>query len=364
MPSFIATAFVLILLISTGVAKAQDPRGAAPGSPNPLEGQRFYVERGKHPAWRQFRVYRKRGQRHKAKLMRHVVREPKFHWFGRWTSMGRLRGWLRHARRAQPGAVPLMVVMRHQGERCGGYDAGGPREDRRARRWYRRFAKTVGRRRVVIGMEPDSIGTLRCLRPDRRRARLKLVRYGVKVFSRRMPNATIYLEGEASDWQGAKRVARKLRYIGIRRVRGFMLNATHHDWVLRNIRFGLDVSRRVGGKPFIINTATNGRGPVHYRTSRGRRINVWCHPLKRGLGPRPTTNTHHRKVDAYMWINRPGFSGGSCNGGPLPVGSWWPARALMLARYRTEWLAPPKGTRFGLYGHPTLREVAGDQVGP
>jgi len=89
-------------------------------------------------------------------------------------------------------------------------------------------------------------------------------------------------------------------------------------------------------------------------------INVWCHPLRRGLGIPPITATHHQRVDAYMWINRPGYSGGSCNGGPLPVGTWWPKRALSLARYSTSWIAPPLGTRFGLFGRHSLREVAGD----
>jgi hypothetical protein len=107
-----------------------------------------------------------------------------------------------------------------------------------------------------------------------------------------------------------------------------MLNVTHYAWTLANIRHPLKISGQVGGKPFIINTA--------------------CHPLRRGLGRPPTTATHHPKVDAYIWINRPAHSGGSCNGGPLPVGSWWPERALELARYVTHWISPPDGTRFGL----------------
>jgi endoglucanase len=89
----------------------------------------------------------------------------------------------------------------------------------------------------------------------------------------------------------------------------------------------------------VISTAFNGRGPVHYRKRMGgriRRMNVWCHPPNRGLGPRPSTRTAHPKVDAYLWIGRPGYSGGSCNGGPLPVGSWWPERALMFARNAVE----------------------------
>jgi endoglucanase len=241
-----------------------------------------------------------------------------------------------------------MVVMRHQGRGCGGgYDGGGPAEDRRTRAWYRTFARAVGGARVVIGFEPDSLGTLDCLSRSRRRARLELLRYGVDVLSR-LPAATIYLEAGASDWEPARRTAKQLRFIGIGKVRGFMLNVTHHDWTWANIRHGLAISRRVGGKHFIVNTSFNGRGPIHIRRGR-RRINIWCNPPGRGLGPEPTTITGHRLVDAYMWLNRPGYSAGACNGGPMPVGSWWPERALMYARFQTNWLSPPRGTRNGFF---------------
>jgi endoglucanase len=325
-----------------------DPRAVDPGSPNPLRGLRWYVD-PLEPAYRSYRTLRAHGQSRKAALMWRVAREPRFRWFGRWDGAvrRRVRRYLRCAAAVQPGAVPLMVVMRHQGKHCGGgYTGGGRAEDARTRAWYRRFARGVGGARVVIGFEPDSLGTLECLPRSRRADRLRTLRYGVKVLSR-LPRATIYLEAGASDWEPARRTARQLRSIGIRRVRGFMLNATHHDWTQANIRHGLAISRRVGGKPFVVNTSYNGRGPVHIRGRRRR--NVWCHPPRRGLGIPPTTRTHHPRVDAYMWINRPGYSAGACNGGPLPVGSWWPQRALMYARFRTHWLAPPRGTSNGFF---------------
>ena len=49
------------------------------------------------------------------------------------------------------------------------------------------------------------------------------------------------------------------------------------------------------------------------------------------------------KVDAYLWINRPGFAQ-SCQGRPI---AWYMPRALTLARYATDWERPPPGTRFG-----------------
>lgn len=112
-----------------------------------------------------------------------------------------------------------------------------------------------------------------------------------------------------------------------------------------------------GGKHFVVSTSFNGHGPVHFNRG-GRRINVWCHPLRRGLGPKPSTDTlRPDRVDAYLWIGRPGFSGGSCNGGPLPVGSWWGQRAVMLSNYATEWVRPPAGTKNGWRNRYSLRQL-------
>jgi endoglucanase len=326
-----------------------DPRGLDPGSPNPLRGLRWYVD-PLEPGFRSYRTLWAQRKSHRAELMWRVAREPRFRWFGRWDNpvRRRVRNYLRCAAAVQPGAVPLMVVMRHQGKGCGGgYTGGGAAEDRRSRVWYRNFARAVGGTRVVIGFEPDSLGTVDCLTPSRRRARLNLLRYGVDVLAR-LPRATIYLEAGASDWEPARRTAKQLRYIGISKVRGFMLNATHHDWTRANVRHGLAISRRVGGKHFIVNTSFNGRGPIHLYRGK-RRLNIWCNPPGRGLGVEPTTITGHPLVDAYMWINRPGYSAGGCNGGPMPVGSWWPERALMYARFQTSWLSPPRGTRNGFF---------------
>ena len=71
----------------------------------------------------------------------------------------------------------------------------------------------------------------------------------------------------------------------------------------------------------------------------------------RGRGPNPTTETSPPdKVDAYMWINRPGFAQ-SCQGRPI---DWYMPRALTLAKYATDWLGPPPGTRFGFKQHYPL----------
>ena len=131
--------------------------------------------------------------------------------------------------------------------------------------------------------------------------------------------------------------------VGIQKVQGFMLNATHNDWTAANIRYGVELSRLVGGKHFIINTAENGRGPIHHILPNGRRQTVWCNAPNRGLGPAPTTSTSHPLADAYLWVNRPGYAQ-SCQGRPI---AWYLPRALSYATYATSWEAPPPGTKNG-----------------
>jgi endoglucanase len=331
-----------LLLMSAGLPAFAAP-GPAQAQGNPLAGVRLFVD-PTSPSWLQWEAYRRSGEDRKAALVWKIAREPKALWVGRYTPTplhASLRKQIRMARRA--GSVPTFTVLRAIADGCSpGYTGGDAAEDARTRAWYRAVARTIGRARVVILFEPDSLGTIDCLTPSRRDDRVRVLRDGVKAFAR-LPNATVYLEAGASDWEPARRTARQLRAIGIRRVRGFMLNATHQDWTRANIRHGLAISRRVGGKHFVINTAENGRGPVHYRRGNGRRITVWCNPGLRGLGPPPTTNTSHRRVDAYLWINRPGYAQ-ACAGRRI---AWHAPRALTYARFATNWESPPRGTRFG-----------------
>jgi endoglucanase len=342
-----------------------DVRGADPNAPNPLVGTKWFVDR-MEPAYMQWARWKRQGQAADADTIWRLAREPRFRWFGRFTRphmQKKVRGFFDRVQCDQPGAVPMMVVMRHQGRSCeGGYLAGGVAEDRRTMKWYEQFAEAIGDERVVIAFEPDSLGTIDCLANHRRDDRLRMLRHGVDVLSQ-LPNATIYLEAGASDWEPASRTAKQLRAIGIHKVRGFMLNVTHHDWTRNNVRHGAEISRLTGGKHFIVNTSYNGRGPLHYKKwinrskHMWRRINVWCHPGLRGLGPAPTTATSHPKADAYMYINRPGYSAGACNGGPLPIGTWWAERGLMYAEYATDWEAPPAGTTHGHFKRYSLRAL-------
>ena len=344
---------ILLALAAVAVATGRGPSAEAQDSGNPLEGVKFFVDQ-QSPSWLAWQHLNRTGQTEKAELIWKIAREPKNLWVGGFTRPnfeGKVRELLERAE--ADGAVPLFTVLRAESTQCNNsYQGGGPAEDARTRNWYDALARVIGDHRTVIAFEPDSVGTIDCHAPSRRDDRIRLLGYGVNALSK-LPNTTVYIEAGASDWEPAERVARKLRAIGIAKVRGFMLNATHYDWTRNNIQYGLKVSRMTGGKHFVINTAENGRGPVHVRLPNGRRQTVWCNPGFRGMGPPPTTDTAHPKVDAYLWINRPGYAQ-SCQGRPI---GWFLPRALSYARWATDWEGPPKGTRHGHHRRLTAQQL-------
>jgi endoglucanase len=336
---------VLLLVLSAILLAVAIVTPAEASQANPLAGLKLFVDRDS-PSWRQWESYQRSGQIEKANLIWKIAREPRAVWLGRFTRPNfhvKVRRLIDSA--VADGAVPVFTVLRAQSTGCGPhYDGGGLAEDAKTRAWYDDLARTIGSDRVVIAFEPDSLGTIDCHAPSRRDDRVRLLRYGVHSLST-LPNATIYIEAGASDWEPAERTAKQLRAVGIAKVRGFMLNATHYDWTRANIQHGIEISRLTGGKPFVINTAENGRGPLHYKLANGRLRNVWCNPPLRGLGVAPTTNTSNQMVDAYLWISRPGYAQ-SCQHRPI---GWYPPRALKYARRATDWESSPKGTRFGYF---------------
>ena len=197
---------------------------------------------------------------------------------------------------------------------------------------------------MVIAFEPDSLGTIDCHARSRRDDRLRLLRYGVDALSQ-LPNATIYLEAGASDWEPPSAPPTSCATIGIAKVRGFMLNATHYDWTRDNIRARPRHLAAVGGKHFIINTAENGRGPIHYQLPNGRRINVWCNP-RPAAGSAAAHHGHLEPDGGRLPVDQPARLRAGLPGQPI---AWFAPRALTYARYATSWESPPKDTKNGYF---------------
>jgi endoglucanase len=341
-----ALATALLLLLCASPAFASGGQAPGPDEPNPLIGQTWWNQNTKYnPTWNAgYRTLLRKGRRSDARDVRLLAEQPQFRWWGTYEDRPakplpievNLRNSFQTMDQQAPGLVPLIAAFGHKGDGCGpAYLGGGAGEDARYRSFIRRFSQGVGDREVVIAFEPDAMGTVECLARSRRDDRLRTLRYGVDQLSK-LTNATVYVDAGASDWQGVPTMARKLRAVGVGKVRGFMLNATHQDTTARSIGYGLKLSRRLGGKHFMVNTSHNGNGPLYRRQASIGRGTVWCNPPNAAAGTRPTTATAHPKVDAYLWVERPGYSNGACNGGPKRVGSWWTKRALQMVR-RAKW---------------------------
>ena len=174
-----------------------------------------------------------------------------------------------------------------------------------ARLVRRPSSRAIGSDRVVI-VEPDSLGTIDCHARSRRDDRIRLLRYGVSVLSQ-LPNATIYIEATASDWEPARRVAKLAPRR--RRRQGARVHAErdlHYDWTTTT---SASASRFRAGR-------WQALGDQHGRErpradplphARGRRINVWCNP---GL-PRASARLRRRPRiprSTRSRINRPGYA--------------------------------------------------------
>lgn len=311
---------LLAVLVSLATAPGAAAAGQNPGAraPNPLKGQVWWDQNTRfNQTWNGYRSLLQRGRTADAAKVRLLAEWPQFRWFGMWEQppVYKLRGLFEEA----GDAVPLLAVFGDRRNR-----GGGRADFARYRRWIDQVVQGIGSNEVVIAFEPDSLGLMRG------RGHAAALRYGVRRLSK-LPNATVYIEAGASDWMTSRQAASKLRAVGVRYVRGFMLNATHMTTTAANIRHGRKISRLTGGKHFIINTSHNGNGPL-YRNGR----TIWCNPPNAAAGTGPTTRTADRKVDAYMWVERPGFSNGACNGGPARVGAWWERRAIQMVS-RAKW---------------------------
>jgi hypothetical protein len=200
------------------------------------------------------------------------------------------------------------------------------------------MAAATGRRPAVFLLELDGIGSTRGIvhtgaLPEWEAA----LRYEMTTMQR-LPHTVVYVEGGYSDSNSVGFTARVLKAIGIHRIRGFFTNDTHDNWTLAEDKWATAVARRVGGTHYIVNTASNGRGPKLNPHPSTQGVEDLCNPPGRGLGIRDTTVTGWKDADAYLWEHTPGNSSG-CGGGPSG-GTFWPQYAEGLAARANSQLGP------------------------
>ena len=301
----------------------------APGAANPLIGATFFVDPESEVAHA--------ARRYPA--LNTISSEPGTARFGSFsfgdngvpsiaTAVSR---YLTRASVEQPGTVPLIATYRVVHGLCG--HASDSRADVASYKGFiDGFSKGIGSYRAVVFLEIDSIITMPCLSRHGQAVREQELRYAINTLTANCPHLVIYLDAGAADALSPRHAARFLRRSGVAKIQGFFLNATHFDWTANEIRFGEKISRLIGGKPFVVNTGTNGRGPLRPPDIVHQGNEVLCNPPGRGLGPRPTADPGFPNVDMFAWTTNPGESGGPCRPGAPKTGVFWPAYALMLVR--------------------------------
>jgi endoglucanase len=185
-------------------------------------------------------------------------------------------------------------------------------------------------------MEIDALITAHCLSHHGVDVRVDELRSAIDSLAA-LPHAVVYIDAGAADAPSIAVFSSLLRRIGVEKIEGFFVNATHNDWTSREMRFGEAIAGRLGGGPgthFVVNTAANGRGPLvpHSRVKHGNEIR--CNPPGRGLGPKPSADVPagFPHLDAFIWIGNPGRSAGPCGQGNPPTGLFYTNYALMLIR--------------------------------
>lgn len=307
--------------------------GAAAASPGPLAGARFFTDPANSLAGTVIGQIRSSRPDAAAKLAA-IADQPETKRFGTWDGdpVRRVTQYLARVQATQPGAVPLVATYRLEHKSCDG-SSDVPAAVASYEDWYRRFAQALGTRRVVVFLEIDALMTAGCLSHHGLDVRVAELRSAIGSLAA-APNALVYVDGAAADVGNVRFYARILRRIGVGRIEGVFTNGTHQDWTSKEIAFGERLAAKVPGLRYVVNTATNGRGPLRPRDHVANGNTVHCNPPGRGLGPRPTAAVPARypHLDAFAWVGQPGRSAGACSATPgaPPSGTFWVDYALTL----------------------------------
>jgi endoglucanase len=248
---------------------------------------------------------------------------------------------IERANTAEPSTIPEISTYRlihkdcstgYKGPGSGKYaDTTGQVKSYEA--WVNSVASGISANQVVVYLEIDGLITTTCLGPTGLQRRVQELSYAVNRLSE-LPRAAVYVDAGADDALSAATDAKLLNEIGVKKIQGFFLGATHYDFTSKEIAYGDKISKLTGGAHFVVNTAVNGRGPLVPKNKVKDGDEVRCNPAGRGLGPKPTTDTGYKNVDAFAWIGNPGLSTGTCGDPKVdpPTGDFFLAYALSLVK--------------------------------
>jgi endoglucanase len=258
-----------------------------------------------------------------AAALEKIASRPQATWIGDWNPDVKAAVGAVVDRAERDSALPVFVFYNIPLRDCGQYSAGGSKNTAQYRSWIREAQLGIGSRPAAVVLEPDALGLLdKCLSEADQADRLALLKDAVRVL-RSGAKTAVYLDGGNANWMPAEKMAERLKNAGAAEADGFALNVSNYIGTKETVEYGLRISDALKGAHFVVDTSRNGNGATA--------DHQWCNPDGRALGDPPTTQTADSRVDAYLWVKRPGESDGTCNGGPR-AGEFWLDQALGLAR--------------------------------
>jgi endoglucanase len=244
-------------------------------------------------------------------------------WYGNWNPTDQVAATVSAdvTKESAAGALPVLVAYNIPYRDCGGYSSGGSTTADAYRAWIAQMAAGIGKHQVAVLLEPDAVAQLvDCLTDAQKTERLALLAQAVDMFDAN-PGTSVYIDAGNPGWVAPDLMAGWLKSAGLSKARGFAVNVSNYAFDATSRAYGADLSSRVGGKPFIVDTSRNGQGPG----------DTWCNPAGRGLGQRFTVPANDPVVDVYTWLRGPGGSDGTCNGGSS-AGTFWVDYAIGLGQ--------------------------------
>ncbi|MHA5053398.1 glycoside hydrolase family 6 protein [Streptomyces sp. SD15] len=314
---------------SGGGDKSEDSGGSdnsgAGITQQPKNSDPFWVNPAGNAA-EQVATYVKAGKEAEAEQIRKIAEQPTGEWIGPENPEAEARGFTEAAEKADRDAILVLYNIPHRD--CGQFSQGGAADGDAYREWIDGVARGIEDRPATVILEPDAILHLvnQCTPAEFQEERYFLLK-GAVTKLKSLKNTKVYLDAGNAGWGHPDQIFDPLKQAGIDEADGFSVNVSNFYSTQDSIAYGKQLSAKVGGKPFVIDTSRNGNGPY----TAGEADENWCNPPGRALGENPTTKTADPLVDAYLWVKRPGESDGECKGGPK-AGQWWADYALKLAK--------------------------------
>ncbi|MCX4664068.1 endoglucanase [Streptomyces sp. SID4919] len=320
----VAGAVLLLMGCSSG---GSDSGG---DKPEPMKQQ----PKDKDPYWvnpegyaaDQVAAYENDGKDREAEQIRKIAAQPTADWIGVENPEEETRGITQAAQKADRDALLVLYNIPHRD--CGQYSGGGAADGDAYRAWIDGVVKGIGDRPTTVVLEPDAVLHLvdGCTPKQFHEERYHLL-WGAVEKLKSSENTKVYVDAGNAGWGKPDQIFEPLKRAGVEKADGFSVNVSNFYSTADSVKYGKELSAKVGGRPFVIDTSRNGNGPF----TGGNPDERWCNPPGRALGETPTTKTGDPLVHAFLWVKRPGESDGECKGGPK-AGAWWPEYALELAK--------------------------------